>query len=374
MKNKLIWICPEFTPYHEVLFDALDSDSNIELEVNVIMDSTETHPFISNNQRKYEWHVSKNPNKIDWPLIKKLLSQKDLSIVISSYLKPTLVIAIVILGLLGIKFVYFTDTPLPNEITWSGNRKVKRPIYKRMIRSQWLKWIFKHAIKVLATGQPGVDAVIDLGCPTEKAVVFPYWVDLPPAKLPKNKYDSYNFLCVGQIIERKNFKTAIEAFSKLVVKKRIKNIKLIIIGSGQQEDELRRFADKFNIRYGKVIFKGWLKNSEIHEELSNGFAFIHPAKWEPFGVSVLEAMAHSLPILASDQTMAALDRVKNGYSGFIHQTGNVDQLSAQMELLISKRLLTKKMRKKSRMTAEKWRPSVGVKIIKDIFRIGNERV
>ena len=372
MKNTLIWVCPEMTPYHDVLFNEISSDPQIKLEVFSVMKPTSTHPFLITAGKKYIFNFSKHKTWFDWPLFTRLINEKESSIVISSYLKPTLVLALILLGVLGLPFVYFTDTPLPNDKMWSSEREVIRPFFKRILRGLWLKWIFKHATKVLATGKPGVDSVIRLGCPPEKAVIFPYWVDIPKVKPPEMNR-SYDFLCVGQLIERKNYKAAISAFSKLNPKNYKNKINLILIGSGPQKEELQKYCDELRIHHGKVVFRGWLDNKEIQKELKNSFALVHPAKWEPFGVVVLEAMAQGLPILASDKTMAALDRVKDGTSGFIHQTGNVEQLTKHMNQLISNPSLVKKMRKESRKMAEKWPPSFGVKILKGIFRMGLER-
>jgi glycosyltransferase involved in cell wall biosynthesis len=58
--------------------------------------------------------------------------------------------------------------------------------------------------------------------------------------------------------------------------------------------------------------------------------FSPPARTEPYGVSVLEAMACGAIVVASDQTAAALDRIDNGVNGFLHASNDVNGLSSRI--------------------------------------------
>ena len=66
--------------------------------------------------------------------------------------------------------------------------------------------------------------------------------------------------------------------------------------------------------------------------LSKLDVFVHTARFEPYGVVVLEALSSGLPILASTKTMAAIDRIRDGRNGFLHQAGDELDLYRTMEL------------------------------------------
>ncbi len=93
---------------------------------------------------------------------------------------------------------------------------------------------------------------------------------------------------------------------------------------------------------------------------------IHPALWEPYGVAVLEAMACAKPAIASDRTMAALDRIKPGINGFIHKSNDIEQLTEQMSFFIQNPDQITKMSREARRTAEEWPVERSVEIIKKI--------
>jgi len=371
VKKKVLWICPESTPYHEVLFDALASDPMIELKVVYITASTSTHPFGKVDKRKYAYEVSNKANRIDWNVIFKTVKEENAACVISSYLYPTLKAAIVVMGIMGRKFAYYTDTPLPNEVKWCEDGFARRSFIARTIRGLWLKQLFKWASKVLVTGEPGVNAVIRLGCDPKKAINFPYWVSVNVGGLPIIAR-KISLLAVGQLIYRKGYEYAIRAFSEVIKEKRFSRARFVIIGSGNYEKELKKMSRKMKIPVGNIVFKGWMENEMIKKEMLKSSVFVHPAIWEPYGVVIIEAMAHGMPILASNCTIAAVDRVRDGVSGILNKVGDVKQLEMHMKQLLANRMRARKMGSEARRVALTWNPKIAVKMIKEIFSIAGE--
>ena len=113
-------------------------------------------------------------------------------------------------------FIYYTDTPLPQSLQWNTDMPQRRSFFRRLARRQRLKWIFRHADSVLATGRPGVRAVIDLGCLPEKAVVFPYWVALPRVTHEYRRRHEFRIIGVGQLIYRKGYDIALQALRQAI--------------------------------------------------------------------------------------------------------------------------------------------------------------
>ena len=71
---------------------------------------------------------------------------------------------------------------------------------------------------------------------------------------------------------------------------------------------------------------------------------------EPFGVVIVEAMHHALPIV-STRVGALLDLVQDDVNGFLVDVGDVDALAACLDRLLSDPELRKKMGDRSRERA-----------------------
>src|SRR5205085_10597819 len=69
----------------------------------------------------------------------------------------------------GRRFAIWTDTPRTDQ---------RRSPLKAVLRSGWLRFVFRHATSVMGTGSPALGALSEMGCPAEKLVNFPFFVDL----------------------------------------------------------------------------------------------------------------------------------------------------------------------------------------------------
>ena len=104
-----------------------------------------------------------------------------------------------------------------------------------------------------------------------------------PVKNPKNDY----FLMVGRMESYKNGEKIVEVFSHL-------DEKLIIVGSGSQENKLRTRAFK------NIFFVGQVSDEKLREYYQNCKALIF---WheEDFGITPVEAMSCGKPVIGLDR-------------------------------------------------------------------------
>ncbi|MBF0582734.1 MAG: glycosyltransferase family 4 protein [Magnetococcales bacterium] len=366
--QRLVFLCPEFTPYHDTLFDALVADGSLVLRVVIMMGPTTTHPFAARDRHLYNWQLADPDAWIDWRLIRTLLAEEpDSWFMVSSYYTPTLLAAMFFLARANRPFLYWTDTPLPQEWLWHDRLPSPRPWWLRLGRRMVLRWIFAHAHRSLVTGQFGVKALHQLGCPTNKSVDFPHWVILgePPARLRQTVTPPLRTLAgVGQLIYRKGWEIAIQALAR--ARRTHHALRLLLIGDGPERPRLEQTVADLQLG-NQVVFLGWKQQQDIMQILSEADALIHPARWEPYGVVVLEAMAAGLAVLGSDATGAAVDRVVPGVSGFIHTVGNVEQLAGQIVQLASDAPLLHRLQQGARQIAEEWPPQRGVDRIKSLI-------
>ncbi|PTB95818.1 hypothetical protein C9994_10090 [Marivirga lumbricoides] len=106
------------------------------------------------------------------------------------------------------------------------------------------------------------------------------------------------------------------------------NFKLHVVGPGDPSF-LKPIVDQYNLQKS-IVFHGKLKAGEKVNEFLDGIdLYIHPSKQEGLPRSVIEAMARACPILAS--SIAGTPELIS--QNFLHQPGNVKQLSEQINYL-----------------------------------------
>lgn len=76
------------------------------------------------------------------------------------------------------------------------------------------------------------------------------------------------------------------------------NIKLLIIGTGREEGNLKELVSKLNL-LNRVYFVGFVPHKDLPKYLAISDIFIRPSLSEGFGNSFVEAMAAEVPVIAT---------------------------------------------------------------------------
>ena len=103
-------------------------------------------------------------------------------------------------------------------------------------------------------------------------------------------------LSVGRLEAFKGHDVLLEAWRMVI--ERHPDARLWIAGSGSRLDDLRAQAVKMGVEKS-VSFVGHLTARAVHEAMAAADVFVLPSRSEPFGIVLLEAMAHGLPVVAS---------------------------------------------------------------------------
>lgn len=113
--------------------------------------------------------------------------------------------------------------------------------------------------------------------------------------------------------------------------------KLIIIGDGPERENASKLAHALGVR-DKIIFLG--KSNEIERILCFSDLFLLPSEKESFGLAALEAMAHSVPVVASNAG-GLPEVIENGISGYLFDVGDVEGMAKKaIDLLSDEEALT----------------------------------
>ena len=145
--------------------------------------------------------------------------------------------------------------------------------------------------------------------------VTPFGVDLK--KFHKNEIeekDYFEFGIVKKIEPKYGIDILIKAYSMFCKEFKDVKSKLVIYGKGSAEEEYKCLAKKLNI-VDSVEFKGFIKNDLVPKAFSEMDVACFPSivDSESFGVAAVEAMACSIPIIASDAS--GFTRKAMGISG-----------------------------------------------------------
>lgn len=107
------------------------------------------------------------------------------------------------------------------------------------------------------------------------------------------------FLFVGTIEPRKNISTLLEAFALLPDSIR-KNYKLVIVGSkGWGGVKITEMIHKLGL-VESVHVTGYVNDSELDSLYRNSYCLIMPSLYEGFGLPIVEAQKHGVPVITSN--------------------------------------------------------------------------
>ena len=363
-RTRIHWVRYEPTFYYDDFLRVLAAEPGIYLLVHYGIPASVHYPWRTKLREGYSSTCLPSEQRVDWRLLRTILQERDAFYVMAGWWTPTMVLALNLLILLGRRFAVFTDSP---EVDGRRGGRIKR-----CIRRHWLRFVFRRAMAVLSTGNFGVRRVVQMGCPTDKAVDYPYFVSLPPVENAQrdrpNGDGPIRFFGSGRLVVRKGYDVALRALAKVNREMPSGFFRFLLAGTGPEEDRLKVLAHQLGV-HDRVDFLGWLEPTQICDVLSKADAFVHPAvTLDPFAVSVAEAMAFGLPILGSNVCGCVADRVTDGVNGFVHEAGDSEQLADHMLRLLACPAVIPQMGQQSRRIAEQWPPSRGVEIIKGLVR------
>lgn len=111
--------------------------------------------------------------------------------------------------------------------------------------------------------------------------------------LDKYTLDTKNYiLSVSSLHKHKNIESLILAFNDISIK--FPHLKLLLVGSGSQENFLKGIANK------NVIFTGHITDEEIKVLYKNAKIYAFPSKMEGFGIPIIDAQNFGIPIICSN--------------------------------------------------------------------------
>jgi len=155
----------------------------------------------------------------------------------------------------------------------------------------------------------------------------------------KYKIKGSFLLFAGRLAEKKGVKYLIEAMPSVI--KKFPNAKLMIIGTGDLEMELKEQVKNLKIK-GNVIFTGAIQNKELPKYYATADIFVGPSvvakggDREGLGLTFVEAGMSGCFLIGSD-VGGIPDVIKNGENGFLTKEKDSKDIADKIILGISKK-------------------------------------
>ncbi|MCD8162949.1 MAG: glycosyltransferase [Synergistaceae bacterium] len=230
---------------------------------------------------------------------------------------------------------------------WWG-RKLGIPVFSTLDKFAKIKY-YRDCTLLAACSEAVRHYAIDNGFPRERTTVIYNSLDYTRYRLNKAvgqetrkklkiPSDWLLITASGRFDEGKGFELLLRSYKNFSLTEAGRRTKLLLLGDGPYRDRLEKLALELDIAE-KVIMPGFVE--DVRPWLWGSDIFVFPSdRPDAFGLSLLEAMAAELPLVASDCGGPG-ELVKDGKSGLLVPPGNESALcSALLKLATDHALQT----------------------------------
>ncbi len=172
----------------------------------------------------------------------------------------------------------------------------------------------------------------------------------------RNKFPSLNkdfrtidIIGIGNLYDLKNYSLFLDIISEI----NYSNLKVLIIGEGDQRDILKNKVDKLGLSEN-VSFTGALSHVEVRKYLNNAKIFLHTSKFEGAGVVIQEALYSGCKVVSTIEMQKNFE-IKDSF----YFSTNKQQLIDRINFLLQKNLIANRI--------ENFRMEDTIQVIYDMF-------
>ena len=230
----------------------------------------------------------------------------------------------------------------------------QRPVHVARLGGYYDLKSYRHAHAWIGNTQGLCDYLIQQGLPKTRIARIANFVDIPTTSTPTQRRewrrqlglskDALIVLAVGRLHPVKGFEDLLLALSQLGDTLQQRPLVLLVVGHGPLSAILRDYANQLGIS-GQVAWVGWQQDPHPYYEVAD--LFVCPSRHETLGNVILEAWAHSRPVLAT-QTAGACELITHGEEGWLVPPQQPTQLAEALRLLLHDEPLRMKLARQGR--------------------------
>lgn len=168
----------------------------------------------------------------------------------------------------------------------------------------------------------------------KNVVTFPVEVDMVPLLLETYDADiatmidrgEFVFLSVARFVPQKNFPLLLRSFS--LVHQKVKNVRLVLVGKGEEEASMRRIISQFpKDTQAAITILPW--SNTVGSLMRTASAYVLSSNYEGWGRVLIESMVAKLPIVTT-KVGCAEEVVIHGEHGVVVPVDNETELAEAM--------------------------------------------
>lgn len=231
--------------------------------------------------------------------------------------------------MLGMKVVFTHHGPDYDRDKWGS-------VAKAMLKlGEWLGCKFADHVIVISDvireliakrcGRTSNVHLIYNGVPEPQLCDYPeYFEELG---IEKGKY----ILGMCRFVPEKHLHDLIEAFARLKKEGKAADVRLVLAGDTDFEDDYSRSLKQM-AKKNEVVLTGFIRGKKLHSLLTNALCFSLPSSHEGLPIALLEAMSYRLPVITS----AIPANLEVGLSPeCYHNVADVDGIATKLEGIIN---------------------------------------
>lgn len=261
-------------------------------------------------------------------LARDIKNKKGLDLVVAQDL--TAPAALLIRKKLGIPFI----------VTFHG-ADFESPEWHGSVKKEVILYLVKNTVRYadgLRVVSPAMKTYFESAGFNGEIVVIPTPSDFSifqtPVDVSQTELSAYSehiiILTDGRLESVKQYPVLFDAFVRL--KKKYTLLKLVIIGSGSKEQELKELAIKKDISQD-IVWVGKVLYEKLPAYYQQAHVFVLTSESESLGKVLLQAGAAAKPVVAT-KTLGAQGIVKDGETGLLAEIGNSQDIAQKISILL----------------------------------------
>ena len=210
------------------------------------------------------------------------------------------------------------------------------------------KFAYPRAYKLIVPSTMDTAVYIKLNYP---AVYIPHHKTFSIGEKIADVQNNHIVLNVGRYTDDKRQLLLLEIWNEIVKTNKNKDWKLVLVGSGENEEKLRVFINEQKLENSVELKK---PTARISEEYLKSGVFAFTSRFEGFGMVLLEAMSFGLSCISFDCPSGPRDVVQDSSNGFLIQNNNAKLFLEKLVELMDDSELRLRFQKDAIQTINNW--------------------
>jgi len=219
-------------------------------------------------------------------------------------------------------------------VTFHGwDQKIEEIIVRNKLCKVLFQFAFGYATHIMVLAEDFKKSLIAFGLDSTKIHLYTTMFNSEEfLRFQAVRYKKKRqILFLSRIVPGKGVYELVSAFSKIIADD--PDLKLVFAGSGSEEDSLRKFVSDSGVEKN-IYFIGYVRREEKLKALLESEIFILPSESEGCPVSMLEAMAAALPVIAT--SVGGIPHIiKDSKNGILLSDASPNTIEKAIRVLLS---------------------------------------